>query len=73
MDEQEIWRPIKGYDGRYEVSNLGRVKSCAFTKRVMGYFRPTSFYNRGKKSEFEERVNFTEAAVAKHNQKEARQ
>ena len=42
MDEQEIWRPIKGYDGRYEVSNLGRV-------------------------------NFTEAAVAKHNQKEARQ
>lgn len=46
---------------------------CEVWCRVMGYFRPTSFYNRGKKSEFEERVNFTEAAVAKHNQKEARQ
>jgi hypothetical protein len=24
---KEIWKPIKGYEGRYEVSNLGRVKS----------------------------------------------
>jgi hypothetical protein len=23
----EIWRPIKGYEGLYQVSNLGRVKS----------------------------------------------
>ena len=23
----EIWKPIKGYEGKYEVSNLGRVKS----------------------------------------------
>lgn len=23
----EIWRPIKGYEGLYEVSNLGRVRS----------------------------------------------
>ena len=25
----EIWRPIDGYDGRYEVSNMGRVRSFA--------------------------------------------
>lgn len=24
----EIWVPVKGYDGLYEVSNLGRVRSC---------------------------------------------
>lgn len=24
---KEIWKPIKGYEGRYEVSTLGRVKS----------------------------------------------
>ncbi len=24
---QEIWKPIKGYEGLYEVSNLGRIKS----------------------------------------------
>ena len=25
--ENEIWKPIEGFDGCYEVSNLGRVKS----------------------------------------------
>ena len=25
--EKEIWKPIKGYEGLYEVSNLGRVRS----------------------------------------------
>lgn len=24
---QEIWKPVKGFEGLYEVSNLGRVKS----------------------------------------------
>lgn len=24
---KEIWKPIKGYEGLYEVSNLGRVKA----------------------------------------------
>lgn len=23
---KEIWKPIKGYEGLYQVSNLGRVK-----------------------------------------------
>ena len=27
MITKEIWKPIKGYEGLYEVSNLGRVKS----------------------------------------------
>lgn len=27
--EQEIWKQIIGYEGRYEVSSYGRVKSCA--------------------------------------------
>lgn len=25
--ENEIWKPVVGYEGYYEVSNLGRVKS----------------------------------------------
>lgn len=24
---EEIWKPVKGYEGYYEVSNFGRVKS----------------------------------------------
>lgn len=27
MTEQEIWKPIHGYEGRYEVSNYGQVRS----------------------------------------------
>lgn len=23
----EVWKPIKGYEGLYEVSNMGRVRS----------------------------------------------
>lgn len=23
----EIWRPIKNYEGKYEISNLGKAKS----------------------------------------------
>ena len=28
----EIWKPIKGYEGRYEVSNLGNVRSLNWRK-----------------------------------------
>lgn len=29
--ENEIWRPIKGFEGLYEVSNLGRIRSLERT------------------------------------------
>lgn len=33
----EIWKPIMGYEGRYEISNKGRVKSLVFRNKP----RPT--------------------------------
>lgn len=33
MTEQEIWRPVKDYEGLYEVSNFGRVRSL--TRKVI--------------------------------------
>ena len=30
--EEEIWKPIKDYEGLYEVSNLGRVKSLNYNR-----------------------------------------
>lgn len=31
---KEIWKPIKGYESRYEVSNLGRVKAVAHVTEI---------------------------------------
>jgi len=30
----EVWKPISGFANRYMVSNLGRVKSLSFEKRI---------------------------------------
>lgn len=28
--DKEIWRPVKGYEGRYEVSSFGRIRSLNY-------------------------------------------
>jgi len=35
-------------------------QACEVWTRVMGYFRPVSSFNRGKKGEFHERTSFLE-------------
>lgn len=37
IEEQEVetWKPVVGYEGLYEVSNMGNVKSCS--KEGNGY------------------------------------
>lgn len=32
-DSTEVWRPVVGYEGLYEVSNLGRIRSLEATVR----------------------------------------
>jgi hypothetical protein len=47
MIEKEVWKQIKDYEGIYEVSSLGRVKSLKFNKQrilkgglgAMGYVK----------------------------------
>ena len=41
-------------------------ESCEVWTRVMGYHRPVSSFNIGKKGEFEERKFFTEEAAGQH-------
>lgn len=45
MQEQEIWRPVVGYEGWYEVSTLGRVRSLSRT--ILCNNRYEAFY-KGK-------------------------
>lgn len=45
--EREQWKPIFGYDGMYEVSNLGRVRSLKYGKtRVLKSEKNWSGYLR---------------------------
>lgn len=56
---EEIWKPIEGYEGLYEVSNLGRVRSLNYNHtgkvkilslRVNKYgYIQVGLYNNGKR------------------------
>ena len=41
---EEIWKDIEGYEGLYQISNLGKVKSIRFNKeRLLKYDKSTSY------------------------------
>lgn len=42
---------------------------CEVWTRVMGYFRPRNFFNKGKVSEFDERKYFKESVANEYNTK----
>ena len=43
--EQEIWKEIKGYEGYYEVSNLGRFRSM---DRIISFSNGRKVFYKGK-------------------------
>jgi len=60
--------PIHGYlAGEHETcprcASDGKVVACEIWTRVMGYHRPVSQFNVGKKSEYRERRCYTEQAI----------
>ena len=52
MNASTILQPVLRDDER---------QRCEVWTRVMGYYRPVSQFNRGKQSEFKERLFFAEA------------
>lgn len=45
--QNEEWRPIKGYEGLYEISNLGRIKSLP-KRQVILHGTERTYYERGE-------------------------
>lgn len=39
IEMEEIWKDVKGFEGLYQVSNLGRIKSYAHKVKCRGGFR----------------------------------
>ncbi len=68
--------PVHGYlDGEQPICSRcagefpdAEPQQCEVWTRVMGYFRPVSAFNIGKKGEHAERVPFTEGAAADHGE-----
>lgn len=68
--------PVHGYlEGEQPVCSKcaaqfpnAEPQECEVWTRVMGYFRPVSSFNIGKKGEHAERVSFTEEAARRHKQ-----
>jgi hypothetical protein len=46
MDMKEEWRDIEGYEGMYQVSNLGRVLSLISNKILKNFFVGRGGYHR---------------------------
>lgn len=46
--EEEIWKPIVGFEGLYDVSNKGRVRSIFYHKKrgplIMKFYRHSNYY-----------------------------
>ncbi len=47
-----------------KIQSQGKRQRCEVWTRCMGYFRPVSFFNTGKKSEHYSRKHFQECVAA---------
>lgn len=47
--KNEIWKPVKGYEGLYEVSDLGRVRNINFRNTGKTLYRKLQTNNDGYK------------------------
>ena len=42
--KDEVWKDIKGFEGRYQISNYGRVFSIINQKILKNYLKKTGYY-----------------------------
>lgn len=61
--EKEIWKPIKGYEGLYDVSNFGRVKML---KRVTAFGCATKIYPEVIKKQSNDGVGYKTVTLSKN-------
>ena len=64
MNQLTQTRPSASATATAIVLDDAERQPCEIWTRVMGYHRPVSSFNTGKKGEFHERTCFTEASLA---------
>ena len=68
MNEKEIWKPVLGYEGKYQVSNKGQVASLMFVNRRLNYARKNPFVMK----QFTNSLGYKRITLCKNNIKEGR-
>ena len=43
--ENEVWKTIEGYGGRYQISNYGRIWNTATQKLMKPQLKKSGYYN----------------------------
>lgn len=55
--QEELWKAIKGYEGLYQVSNLGKIKNLITNKILKGFYNKKGYlsvklYNKNNTKTF---------------------
>jgi hypothetical protein len=66
MNQKEVWKDIKNYEGLYQVSNLGRVKSlkCGREKIMKDVDNGAGYYRLSLTKDGEQKPNSVHVLVA---------
>ena len=62
--QEEIWKDIKGYEGYYQVSNYGRVKSL---DRIISSSTSNTFYKKGQLIKLRNKKGYYNVSLSKNN------
>ena len=57
---KEVWKDIKGYEGKYQISNQGRVKSLIFSNRQATFKKERILKQR-------DNTNYYQVSLSKNN------
>jgi hypothetical protein len=63
----EIWKPVKGYEEYYLVSNLGRVKKLEMLKVYMHYGKTIEILLYGKPHVMQSRILHSKLSICQPN------
>ena len=63
--QDEIWRPVVGYEGLYEVSNMGRIRSVSRTDDA-NHYRPSKILSPYKNTTGYRTVNLCGKLLSKN-------
>ena len=66
---EEIWKDIKGYEGLYQISNFGRIKSLKFWSN-----RNKKYYDKEKmKKAYKDRDGYLRVSLSNNGQRKLKQ